>query len=239
MKGLIFFVSCLFPFFMNAQLDESIRKLLDDRSSVYVDSTIIYTIDTNKKNRALQPHGVWRIRNNKDKTLLSITSNFDGRLHGHVLGFYPNGKIASSVYYSFDVLNGPSVSFWQNGNPQIVKYYKDGILDGIMKNFDSSGHLRRVSEIRQGKRKGIEIQLYQSGNIQYITQYVADQESGLKKEFKDNDKSEIIAEYEMKNGVRIMGRFYEGGILIRTESYNYEEELQRKNLLDKAARDGG
>lgn len=238
MRIIMFCLSFFLPMFVNAQLEKAIIKLLEDKSSIYIDSTIMYVTDTNNRNRAMQPHGVWRTRNNESKNLASITSNFDGRMHGHVLGFYPNGQIAHSVYYNFDVLHGPSVSFWQNGSPQTSMFYQNGIAEGVIKSFDTSGHLRKISEVRKGKKEGIEIQLYSSGNIQAITQYLADEENGLRQEYKDSDKLEIMIEYEMKNGVHTLGRFYEGGTLIKTEKYNYEEELRKKDELRKQKKIG-
>jgi antitoxin component YwqK of YwqJK toxin-antitoxin module len=233
MRTIIIFLVGFLPLYVNAQLEKSIIKLLEDKSSIYIDSTIMYVTDTNNRNRAMQPHGVWRTRNNVSKTLLSISSNFDGRMHGHVLGFYSNGQIAHSVYYYFDVLNGPSVSFWQNGSPFTSMFYKNGLAEGVIKNFDSSGHLIKITEVKQGKKEGIEIQLYPSGNMQSVTQYSADEENGLRREYKDSDKIEIVVEYEMKNGVPVIGRFYESGTLIKTENYNYEEQLRKKDKLRK------
>lgn len=207
------------PLLANAQLDKSIIKLLEDKSCIYIDSSIMYIVDTNNKNRAMQPHGVWRTRNNRRKTLLSIISYSDGRMHGHQIGFYPEGNIAHSVYYKFDVLQGPSVSFWQNGSPQTSMFYENGFAEGVVKSYDTSAHLIKISEVTKGKKEGVELEFFPCGNIRVVTRYSEGKESGLRREYKDDNNSEVLVEYEMKQGVRTIGRFYENGILNKTITF--------------------
>jgi antitoxin component YwqK of YwqJK toxin-antitoxin module len=190
----IFLLVCMSPFICNGQVDNAVIKLLKDKESLYVDSSIMYVTDTNKTNRALQPHGVWRRRGTTSNSNYSITSYFDGRLHGHSIVFFPNGNIATSSYNYFNQPHGPFLSFWPNGNPYEIKFYQWGKLDGIYKEFDSSGVFKRITEYKNDKKDGLEILFYPSGNVQVIATYKDDKEVGTRRGYKDNERMEIISE---------------------------------------------
>lgn len=220
MRKVILFMIFMVPLILYGQAEKFLIKSLEDKIFAFIDQSILNTSDTNKKNKIMQPHGVWRIRNNSNKALLSVISYSNGKMHGHVISFYPSGLIAHSNYYDMDVLQGPSISYWQNGSPKSYIFYQDGIAEGVIRIFDTLGKLNRLTEFKGGLKEGSEIVFYPNGNIQLSTQYLRDKEHGIRREYLNDDNAQIVAEYEMKNGIKTVGRFYEKGSLMRTENYN-------------------
>src|SRR5689334_532197 len=111
MKRNILFLLIALPFIGTAQIDNSVINLMKDKASLYIDSSILYATDVNKKNRAGQEQGVWTIKGSGSKPFNSVTSYYNGRLHGHTIVFYPDNKIATSSYDYFNVPHGPFIAF--------------------------------------------------------------------------------------------------------------------------------
>lgn len=235
-------VFCLLIHFVADGQDEaSIARLVNDKTSIYIDSSILFATDTNRSTKLLQPHGIWRLRDPLDGTLISVTVLNNGMLNGHSIVFYPNGRIATSSYNLNDQPHGPFIAFWINGRLQGVKTYKAGKLNGLAKEFDILGNVTSITEFKNGKKEGMEIIFYSSGNVRIATRYSQSEENGSRREYLDDEKMELIVEYEMKNGVEVVGRFYDMGVVIRKEQYDYEKGLRKKEEMKRNEKigDGG
>lgn len=234
-KRLAIFI-LLLPVFASAQIDPAITRLLDDKSTVFVDSSILLTDEKNVTNILGSHSGIWRMKDENGRTL-SMAEYVNGKLHGHLISFHSNGQIAHSQYYTNGVMNGPWVYFWKNGSPITSGFYKNGNLDGAVRDFDSLGNLIKIVEYKNGNPEGIELMLYRSGNIKVTTHYSNGKENGVRKEYFDNEKLELKGEFEMKDGVPVVGKFYENGKFVREHVYNYQEEVQKKESLRKQVGD--
>ena len=226
-----------FPFFLNAQIDTTIVKLLTVKPVIFIDSSILQRNDFNQ-GAVFQFHGIWKLMDKTTGQIDAVSEYKNGKVHGHQISFYSNGKIAHSLYYSNGVENGPWIYFWGNGNVRNLGYYLDGKLEGLVRSFDTSGNVVRISEYKNGKLDGIDLRLYSSGNIKLITYYTGGQENGIRKEYADNAGFELKGEFEMKNEVPVAGKFYQNGKLVKNHTYNYEEELRKREVLKNQKGDG-
>ncbi|MDX2046702.1 MAG: hypothetical protein SFU87_07935 [Chitinophagaceae bacterium] len=235
METKLLWILLFVPVVSQSQIEyDFFKSLLKDQRCTYIDSTIIFITDTNQYTKAFQQQGVWRRRSVKDKSLLEdITTYFNGQLHGHSIVFYPNGRIATSSYNSYGLPHGPFTSFYENGHPAAVKFFENGIANGVFRDFDTSGRLVQIKRVCMNQKVGPLISFYASGNIHFITNYSADEENGIRREYSDDYKQSLKAEYGMKNGIRISGKFYQDGKLIKAQQYDYDKDLDEKQKKEK------
>lgn len=225
-----------FPLFVNAQLDTALIRLLRVKPMVFIDSSILRSRNYNQGPFALF-QGVWRTKDVNTGKIASIAEYSNGKPHGHYLDFSDSGSITQSLYYYHGVLNGPLLEFWENGSLLKTGHYSNGKLEGLFKYFDTTGSLISVLEYANGTREGPEIRFYSSGNVKLTTFYSAGWENGVRREYKDSIGNKLKGEFVIKNGLPVTGKFYENGILIRTQNYDYEQLLREREALNKKGGD--
>lgn len=70
--------------------------------------------------------GIWKYFQQDGKTLLSTEEYVQGKLHGRVITYYPNGKITDESTYVNGVLHGTSIKYDEKGN----ELYRANYLKG-------------------------------------------------------------------------------------------------------------
>lgn len=112
-------------------------------------------------------------------SLRSLTPYVDGKQHGVVQGWYPDGSPSyrriyrrghregthhgfwpdgspQFVYhYAHDLFEGEQVAFYKNGVQAELRHYSEGREDGQQKFYDGTGRLIGNYTFRNGKRYGI------------------------------------------------------------------------------------
>jgi antitoxin component YwqK of YwqJK toxin-antitoxin module len=220
------------------QVENHLAALLSD-APPYVDSTILQVVDTNHRDKQLNPHGIWRTRSLGDAGKLNmVASYYHGRMFGHALTFHDNGQIAVSCYYYDNEANGPFVSFYYNGKVQSTYNYVGGKADGVFKEYDTSGRLERVRQFNMGRLEGLVVLFYESGNVKRIQSHTQGEANGVAREYSDSADSQVILEEDMRDGVRVQARHYENGCLLKTENFDYETEKAKQRILRSKEGDG-
>lgn len=225
LKLSIWFLS--FPFFLSAQIDTALLKLLTSKPAIFVDTSILQRNYYNEGD-GFPYHGIWRIVDRETGHFISVSEFKYGKQHGQQISFYENGQISHSHYYNSGVQQGPWIYFWSNGNVRNLGFYVNGKLDGLVRNFDTSGNLIRISEYKNGKRNGIDLRVYSSGNVEILTHYSEGEESGIRYEFSDIKGFHLKGEFVMRKSVPVSGKWYKDGIVFKTHIYDYEEELRKR-----------
>ena len=181
--------------------------------------------------------GVWRTKDENTGKIFSIADYSNGKEHGHCLYFSDNGGIEQSSYHYHGVLNGSWILFWENGNFRQIGYYSNGKLEGLFKYFDTTGSLISVLEYANRTCEGPEIRFYSSDNVKLTTFYFAGWENGVRREYKDSIGTPLKGEFVIKNGLPVTGKFYDNGVLTKTQQYDYEQLLKERETLNKKGGD--
>jgi antitoxin component YwqK of YwqJK toxin-antitoxin module len=232
---IICIILCL-PLLAKSQAVPEWIRQLDDPRVIHIDSSILFVTDTNNLNHrtgddANQINGVWRSQNpNRPGQLYSVTTYYNGHLHGQAINFYDNGSIANSVYYNMDQLHGRIVRFYTNGKPYEVKDYSNGSLEGWIRKYDTLGRLRKASFAAANDLNGPAVEFYPNGRVKLITHFTDGQENGLRKVYRDSAGMVLLFEADYVDGVCQQRRIYEKVRVLRTE---YGRELP-ENLIKHA-----
>lgn len=179
--------------------------------------------------------GYWkRTMTDNGKTYLYAIENYkDGKRNGLCTYFFPNGKKETESYYRNDTLNGLSKVYRIYGGLRYEENFKDGRTHGFKKYYFVDGSLTEEQEYVDGVQTGIYRLYSKSKRVIVESFYINGIENGTRKVFSDNDKHEIIREFDFKNDIRIAARYYKNGKIIKQEKYNYEDALKKDEELKK------
>jgi antitoxin component YwqK of YwqJK toxin-antitoxin module len=179
--------------------------------------------------------GYWkRTMTDNDKTYLYAIENYkNGKRNGLCTYFFPNGKKETESYYRNDTLDGLSKVYRSYGGLRYEENFKDGKTHGFKKYYTVDGDLSEEQEYAYGVQTGIYRLYSKSKRIVVESFYINGIENGTRKVYTDNDKHEIIREFDFKNDIKIAARYYKRGKIIRVENYNYEEGLRKDEELKK------
>ncbi len=111
-------------------------------------------------------------------TLVESERFVNGKRHGLLKKWYPDGTQSYQAHYQDGLLHGAGNSWWPNGQMRTASNYVDGVTHGKQKQWYRSGVIFKEINLMQGK------------------------EQGLQKAWRENGK--IYNNYEAKNG-RIFG----------------------------------
>lgn len=179
--------------------------------------------------------GFWkRTMNDNSKTYLyAIESYKDGKRNGLCTYFFSNGKKETESYYRNDTLNGLSKVYKDYGGLRYEENFKDGRTHGFKKYYNSDGGLTEEQEYIEGVQTGIYRLYSKSKRVIVESFYTNGVENGTRKVYSDNDKHEIIREFDFKNDIKIAARYYKKGKIVKQEKYNYEDGLKKDEKLKK------
>lgn len=122
-----------------------------------------------------QKDSAWKYYSFYSKKLTRVENYKIGKLHGKVLSYYENGKLAEEVN-------------WNNG-----------IKDGSWKKFYDNGTMMMYTAFSQNKRTGAFIFNYPDGKPEWNGKYENDKMEGKWVQFLPNGNIETTIEY--KNGI--------------------------------------
>jgi antitoxin component YwqK of YwqJK toxin-antitoxin module len=179
--------------------------------------------------------GLWkRTMNDNGKTYLYAIENYkDGKRNGLCTYFFPNGKKESESYYRNDTLDGLSKVYKIYGGLRYEENFKDGRTHGFKKYYSVDGELTEEQEYTEGVQTGIYHLYSKSKRVIVESFYINGIENGTRKVYSDNDKHEIIREFDFKNDIKIAARYFKKGKIVKHEKYNYEDGLKKDEELKK------
>ena len=92
--------------------------------------------------------GVWKYVNGTSIE----TGKYEGGLReGIWKTWFENGKIASEIQYSDDLLDGKYTLYWENGNIRLTGKYEHGLQEGIWQLYNENGILEITTLFSEGK----------------------------------------------------------------------------------------
>ncbi|MBI1780546.1 MAG: hypothetical protein HYR66_04170 [Sphingobacteriales bacterium] len=178
--------------------------------------------------------GYWKVTMTdiKGRTYLyAIEVYKDNKKNGLCFYYYPNGKKQSEISYRNDTLNGLSKYYRSYGVIQYEENFIDGKSHGFKRYYNTSGELAEEQEYTDGAVTGT-YNLYSKKQNIIVTSYnINGIENGVRKVYSDNNKKELLKEFDFTNGIRVGARYYKNGKLIKEEKFNYEEELKKDKEL--------
>ena len=179
--------------------------------------------------------GCWKRSMNEDgKTYLYAIERYkDGLKDGLSVYFYPNGKTQSESYFENDALNGLTRVYRPYGIIQYEENFKNGKSHGFKKYYNSKGELSEEQEYSDGTQTGFYHLYSKSERIVVESFYINGVENGTRKVYSDDNRHEIVREFDFKNDIKIAARYYKRGRIIKEEKYNYDEKLKKNEELKK------
>jgi antitoxin component YwqK of YwqJK toxin-antitoxin module len=87
----------------------------------------------------------------------------NGRLHGLLKTYYPDGKKNTIQVMDNDLKYGPDTMWYKNGELKYAANYKCDKLDGKYQEWDSTGKLIVLTNYKEGLENGIRYVWYKSG----------------------------------------------------------------------------
>jgi antitoxin component YwqK of YwqJK toxin-antitoxin module len=179
--------------------------------------------------------GFWKrtMTDNGNPYLYAVESYSNGKRNGLCTYFFQNGKRETESYYKNDTLDGLSKIFRSYGGLRYEEPFKNGRTHGFKKYYSVNGNLTEEQEYKEGVQTGTYRMYSKSGRVIVESFYTNGIENGTRKVYSDNDKHEIIKEFDFKNDIKVAARYYKKGRVIKQEEYQYEDGLKKDEELKR------
>lgn len=165
-----------------------------------------------------------------DDRKLSRANFHDGKLHGKVTHWYPNGKKKSVRHYVHGQEGGTARFWYENGNKAIElpvtgvstvwnqdgnkveeRHYLDGRMHGLVMLWDGNGVLRRSTTYREGVQQGVERLWHGNGQLATLRHYDNGSLTGPAHFW--SSRGSAVASGVFNNGVHWNGTFLINGVV--------------------------
>jgi antitoxin component YwqK of YwqJK toxin-antitoxin module len=113
------------------------------------------------------------------KSVESVTSYKEGKIHGVFREFNMEGKETLSIEFKDGKKNGVYKKYSQLGNPTEIKHYVNDELNGVFREFDMEGKETLSIEYKDGKKNGVYKKYSEGGGLLEIKHYVNDELNGV------------------------------------------------------------
>ena len=108
---------------------------------------------------AAEPAGIRQESRDADGTR-KVWYEVNGRLHGRVIVYQPNGIIGAIFHFQHGLQAGPQYRFYPTGRPLLREQARDGALQGPSYRFYPSGRVELIRHLSNGKRMGAYREFY-------------------------------------------------------------------------------
>ncbi len=115
-------------------------------------------------NKDKQNHGVWKYYHQNSPQSMSVETFNNGKLHGRVVVYYKNGKIASETHYEDGVKEGIFKKYSEDGIVLEEIPYKNNQFNGWVIYRDINGQIIAQGMYEKGLKKGI-WKFYENGKL--------------------------------------------------------------------------
>lgn len=183
-------------------------------------------------------HGYWKVYMESEDTtrppyMWALEQYNHGKLGHNRKVFYPNGRIHQEEWRdensgSHDKIKNYSV----NGLLRYESEFSDGKIDGMTKEYDLYGRLVAEGNYKNDLREGVWRMYSPKGRLLVEADYIKDKQHGVRKVYGDNEKHELIREFEFQKDFKVAARFYENGKLIREERRTFLEAVEWQDSLE-------
>ena len=128
--------------------------------------------------------------------LVLDTPYIDGKKHGVMTRYYPNGKLDMIMPYYKGKKHGLQVRFDAEGNVREAKSYVYGLPEGAAIIYYRPTQIANIEIYREGKRHGTYLVYYVNGGVHTEGQYRNDQREGTFTYYTENGKVQRLVEYK-------------------------------------------
>ena len=108
--------------------------------------------------------GEWVYYHEKSKEVMTRENYEDGKLHGKVITYYPNGKITEETDYKNGIKEGEDNYYSPDGVLLKNLFYKDDELQGEALYYDAFGNVIIEGFYKNGKKHGL-WKYYKDGKV--------------------------------------------------------------------------
>jgi len=140
-----------------------------------------------------------RVRNYKNKILLSEILYSKGLRHGKARMYYSNGKIAREVDYVNGKKHGKQTHYHSDGNKDLEASYIKDALDGLLTTYSASSEVNSATTYKDNVKHGLRQIFYASGSIHSEETFAHDERDGWMAWFYKNGSLDQAIHYS--NGV--------------------------------------
>lgn len=132
----------------------------------------------------------------------------DGKMTGAWFNYYPDGRVVAIRSYIDGKVDGTFITIDDRGRVMLQAMYQNNYLNGMFTEYKNGSRKMKETFYKDGKKEGIQREYFELGPPQKEIEYKNDVIDGKMKFF--NDKSELVAEYEYKDGKKISGGIVKG-----------------------------
>lgn len=182
--------------------------------------------------------GYWKrtMTNNNRIYLYAIEIYMNDKRNGLCIYFFPNGTKSTESHYRNDTLDGLSTIYRDYGSIRYEENFKDGKTDGFKRYYSVDGNLTEEQEYKEGVQTGIYRLYSKTKRVVVESFYVDGIENGTRRVYRDNEKHQIIREFDFKNDIKVEARYYKNGKIVKQEAHNYEDGLKKAEELEKKSK---
>lgn len=199
---------------------------------------------------------------NKDLSIDKGTLK-DGKLHGNLMHYFPNGVLMGMKQYRHgvqdgvqlyfdkggllskqenyinDTLNGEMRTYTTSNNVRILQqsqYYKNGKLDGLAIEYNNMGKTSSAQEYKAGIKNGRSIWYFNNGEPameQYYTDGILD---GVQKVY--NMNGVVISQGQYKHGVKsgLWLEYFDNGELKSEGNFMEDKKIGKWKYYDESGK---
>jgi len=120
----------------------------------------------------------------------------DGKIHGYMKEFYPNGNLKGEMTFENGIPNGPVKTYYEDGTLETTGTYKNAKKDGLSVKYYKDGLVSKIifKEDMPVMRKTY----YPNGNLKTELPFAGGMPNGMAKTYDENGK--LISVQEFKDG---------------------------------------
>lgn len=98
----------------------------------------------------------------------------DGKKHGKMTDYYPDGKILAERFFENDIQVGKSTTYFSSGQIKEVQYYDQGKIHGPDTVFYENGKPELIITLNHGLKDGYLRKYGRDGAVTYEAKYAND-----------------------------------------------------------------
>jgi len=107
----------------------------------------------------------------RDKKVKEVFFEKDNKKFGEKIVLYENGVIASSCFYLYDELHGPSTFYSKDKKILSITWFYKGKREGKSKRYYSSGKIYCIERYKDNLMEGEQKYLYENGRCRSMIYY--------------------------------------------------------------------
>ncbi|OJJ23610.1 hypothetical protein BKI52_04405 [marine bacterium AO1-C] len=186
-------------------------------SSLYNKSIVEYRFLLIKKAGVYDDDNGKKIEYYADRTKKAEYTLKDGKIHGEVKLYHPNGHLQKKTHFYMDQAKGLTIEYNKKGQKVFEYTIVNKLIQGKIKTFHPNGQIRKQGTFKDGKQQGKFIEFDEAGNKTAEYTMKASQRHGKLVAYEKGKKTEVL--------------YYEDGLKHGSyQSYYYDDKSDKLQL---------